>query len=210
MTKIQLNKRIAIIGGMCALVIILGVPGLHLGFIPLSATVSFTTMPVPVIIATIFGGLPGALITSTLFGLMSLLNAAVNPLGALDPLFVWPQLSILPRILFGVVAWGVWSAINTLSLFFKENNIKNIIKLVASIFTAFFSTVAHSWIVYAALFMFLGKEATDKLGSVGYFTFIAIRLPNTLTESAVTAVIVALIVGATLGVTTRKPKLLAK
>lgn len=202
------NRRFATIGALSALVILLGIPGLHLGYIPLSATVSFTTIPVVVVVGAVYASLPGALITSLVFGLTSLVNAAANPMGALDPFFVWPHISILPRLLFGVVAWVLYFFLSTPArLFSKKPATKNTIKLFAATITAFLSTVIHSWTVYAALFLFLGERVRETLGDTGYWAFILLRLPNTLSEAGVTAVVVAAIVGVTAGVTTRKPKL---
>lgn len=204
----QRNKQLAIVGALSALIILMGIPGLHIGYIPLP-TVSLTTMPIPVIISAIFTGLPGALITGFMFGVTSLINAAVNPPSAIDALFVWPQLSILPRLLFALVAWGVWVVISTIAMIPKSTAIKNTVKVSASVLCAFFSTVAHSWMVYAALFLFLGDDVQKTLGATGYWAWIAVRLPHTLTESAITAVIVALVLGGTLGITYKKPKLIS-
>ena len=65
------NRQIAIIGAFSALIILMGIPGLHLGYIQLNPATSLTIMHIPVILSAILAGLPGALVTGTVFGLTS-------------------------------------------------------------------------------------------------------------------------------------------
>ena len=113
------NRRIAITGAFSALIILMGIPGLHLGYIQLSPAASLTIMHIPVILAAVLAGLPGGIVTGLVFGLTSLVNAAANPSGLLDPLFVNPFCSVLPRMLFGAVAWGVFRLLSMVSVFPK-------------------------------------------------------------------------------------------
>lgn len=108
MTKLPVRK-IVVAGVMSAIAIFLGVT--RLGFIPWFSGASITIMMVPVIIGAILEGPIVGLIIGFLFGVFSLIQAAVAPAGPLDPIFVFPWLSILPRLFIGPVAWLVYSAV---------------------------------------------------------------------------------------------------
>lgn len=102
-------RKIVIAGVMGAVAIFLGAT--HLGFIPWFAGVSLTVMHVPVIIGAVLEGpLVGGII-GLIFGVFSLLQAAIAPTGPADVWFVNPLVSIIPRLFIGPVAWIVYSAV---------------------------------------------------------------------------------------------------
>ena len=103
-------RKISTAGVLSALIILLGLT--HLGMIPCSPTVSVTLLHVPVIVGTIIEGPVVGLVTAFVFGLYSLIRAAVTPSGALDPFFVNPLVSIVPRLLIAVVTWLVYSGLS--------------------------------------------------------------------------------------------------
>ena len=83
----------------------------HFGHLITIAGVSATTMHIPVIIGAVLEGpVVGALI-GLVFGVTSLIRAAVAPNGPIDPLFINPLLSVLPRLFIGPAAWLVWRAL---------------------------------------------------------------------------------------------------
>lgn len=104
--KLNLVKRLVLTGAFSALIIVLTFT--NLGFISFSPVVSITILPIPVVLVALLAGLPEGIFAGFIFGLMSLIKAAMSPTGVLDPLFVNPLCSILPRMLFAVVAWAVW------------------------------------------------------------------------------------------------------
>ena len=68
-------------------------------------------MHMPVIIGAILEGpVVGALI-GLIFGVFSMIQAAVAPNGPIDAWFTNPLLSVLPRLFIGPVAWLVWRAL---------------------------------------------------------------------------------------------------
>lgn len=79
-----------------------------LGMIPLGV-VSATTVHIPVIIGAVVLGLKNGAILGGVLGISSLLRAWLMPLTLLDPLFVNPLISVLPRIFIGVAAALVFS-----------------------------------------------------------------------------------------------------
>lgn len=101
-------RKIAIAGVLSALAIFLGAPPIHLGYIPWFAGASLTIMAAPVIIGAILEGPVVGLVIGLLFGLSSLVNAAVAPTGPADVLFTNPLVSVVPRLFIGPVAWLVY------------------------------------------------------------------------------------------------------
>lgn len=98
-------RRIAIAGVMSAVAIFLGAT--RLGFIPWFAGASLTIMHVPVIIAAVLAGPAAGLAVGLLFGVASLIQAAVAPNRPTDVWFTNPLISVIPRLAIGPAAWLV-------------------------------------------------------------------------------------------------------
>lgn len=101
-------RKIAVAGVLSAVAIFLGAPPLHVGFIPWFAGASLTIMAAPVIIGAILEGPIVGLVIGLLFGLSSLINAAVAPSGPSDVLFTNPLVSVVPRLFIGPLAWLIF------------------------------------------------------------------------------------------------------
>lgn len=101
-------RRMTIIGVLSAISIMMSMLP-FIGYIPIGP-MKATIMHVPVIIgAVIEGPLVGATI-GLIFGLTSLWNAITQPV-LLSPLFINPLVSVLPRILIGIVAYYVYQGV---------------------------------------------------------------------------------------------------
>ena len=101
-------RRMTVIGVLSAISIMLSMLP-FIGYIPIGP-MKATIMHVPVIIgAVIEGPLVGATI-GLIFGLTSLWNAITQPV-LLSPLFINPLVSVLPRILIGIVAYYVYQGV---------------------------------------------------------------------------------------------------
>ena len=97
-------RKMTIIGILGAISIILGLT--PLGFIPIGPTKA-TIMHVPVIIGAIMEGpIVGALV-GLIFGLSSMFQAYTNPT-PVSFVFMNPLVSILPRVLIGIVTYYVY------------------------------------------------------------------------------------------------------
>lgn len=103
------TRKIVVAGVMGAISVLLGAT--HWGFIPWLSGASLTIMHVPVIIGAILEGPIVGVAIGLIFGLFSLIQAAVAPTGPADVWFTNPLLSILPRLFIGPVAWLVWNAL---------------------------------------------------------------------------------------------------
>ena len=176
------NRQIAIIGAFSALIILMGIPGLHLGYIQLNPATSLTIMHIPVILSAILAGLPGALVTGTVFGLTSLVNAAANPSGVLDPLFVNPLISVLPRILFGTFCWILFKLIDLIP------------HLPKSINSAV--TLCHTTLVIGSLFVFASSKTAEAMEGAGFIAVMTVILPGAIMEAAAASSVCSAVISA--------------
>ena len=109
------TRKIVIAGAMGAIAILLGLT--HWGFIPWFGGVSLTIMHVPVIIGAILEGPIVGVGIGLIFGIFSMIQAAVAPTGPTDVWFTNPLLSILPRLFIGPAAWLVYTAFKRWPIF---------------------------------------------------------------------------------------------
>lgn len=100
------TRKLVITGVMGAITILLGVT--HWGFIPWFGGISLTIMHVPVIVAAILEGPVVGLGVGLIFGIFSMIQAAVAPTSPADVWFTNPLLAVLPRLFIGPVAYYVW------------------------------------------------------------------------------------------------------
>jgi uncharacterized membrane protein len=103
------TRKIVVTGVLGAIAVLLGLT--RLGFIPWVSGVSLTVMHVPAIIGAVLEGPLVGLGIGLIFGIFSMIQAAVAPTGPTDVWFTNPLLSVLPRLLIGPVAWLVWTAL---------------------------------------------------------------------------------------------------
>ena len=100
------TRKIVITGVLGAISAFLGFT--HWGFIPWLSGASLTIMHVPVVIGAILEGPIVGAVIGLIFGLFSMLQAAIAPSGPTDVWFTNPILAVLPRLFIGPVAWLVW------------------------------------------------------------------------------------------------------
>lgn len=163
--KNELTKRITIDGMFMALLVIMTfVP--YVGFIPLTPAVSITLIHVPVLIAAMLFGWKDGLLTGLVFGLCSLIKAAASPLSPLDPFFVNPLVSVLPRAIFGLLSGLLFDLIRKikdvrweLPLFFIGSGLM---------------TFVHSVLTLSSLYLFTFDKAG--LAELGFDTFASVML----------------------------------
>lgn len=158
----------------------------NLGFItlgPLSATI----IHIPVLIVAFAYGKRSALIAGLAFGVGSW-YAALTRGGIADIVFQDPRISIIPRVLFALIAVYLYEFIKS-----KVSNQKYAIAISAGI-----STLLHTLLVIGAIYLFasftsLGFEA----GFMGYLNIIkVIILTGGILEIGLAVLIVPMAVGA--------------
>jgi uncharacterized membrane protein len=103
------TRKIVVTGVLSAISIFLGLT--RLGFWPWFGGVSITVMHVPVIIGAVLEGPLVGLAIGLIFGLFSMIQAAVAPNTPADVWFTNPLLAVLPRLFIGPVAWLAWNSL---------------------------------------------------------------------------------------------------
>lgn len=103
------TRSIVVTGLMAAIAMTLG--WTHWGFIPWFGGASLTILHIPAIIAAILAGPLSGAAVGLIFGIFSMLQAALAPTSPTDVWFTNPLLAILPRLFIGPAAWLVYSAL---------------------------------------------------------------------------------------------------
>ncbi len=101
------TRTIVISGLLAAIQILLGLTGI--GFIPLPTGVNATILHVPAIIAGVLEGPIAGIAVGLIFGIFSFLRATT-------PLTSDPIVAIGPRLLIGLVAWLVFTALRRINV----------------------------------------------------------------------------------------------
>jgi uncharacterized membrane protein len=101
-------RKIVVTGALGALSIALFLT--PFGYIPWLAGASLTVMHVPAIIGAVLEGPVVGAVVGGIFGVTALIKAATAPQGPIDPFFVNPLISVLPRLLVGLAAWAAYRA----------------------------------------------------------------------------------------------------
>jgi uncharacterized membrane protein len=150
-------RKIVTGGVLSALLIVLGaIPGL--GFIPLPFLgISITVLQVPVIISAILEGPVVGIFTGLLFGVFSVIQAAISGSGAtpIDLAFLqYPWIAIVPRILIGPAAWLVYSAVSG-RLFHPEAKLSPARESAATAVAAIAGSLVNTVLVLSSLALLL-------------------------------------------------------
>lgn len=103
-------RKMAIVGVLGAISAVLGMT--PLGFIPVGPTRA-TIMHIPVIIGAIMEGPVVGALVGLIFGLFSIFQAITNPT-PVSVVFLNPIVSVLPRVLIGVVTYYVYNSLKKL------------------------------------------------------------------------------------------------
>ena len=183
--------QIAITAGFASLTLFLGIT--HLGLIPLSPIVSLTIMHTPVILAAIMGGLWSGIGVGFVFGIYSLIQAAIHPL------FVNPLVSVLPRMLIGVAAWGIHRLLRM---------IPKMPRVLSSSIAAFFGSLTNTIFVIGAIYLLYSDAAHTAFGGAGYIAGLILLGPSVLMEAVAAVIITALVISAIYFSGNRKSKLM--
>ncbi|MGM9531279.1 ECF transporter S component [Intestinibacter sp.] len=173
-------RRMAVISVLSAISIVLSmIP--FVGYIKLGP-VDATIMHVPVIIgAVVEGPLVGAAV-GLIFGLTSLFKAFTEPSIA-SFCFMNPIISVLPRILIGVVAYYVYALMYKIS---KRVYLSGFVAGVLGSLTNTIGVMGLIYIIYADKYM----QAIGQSGNAGKY-ILAICATNGIPEAIVAGILVA-------------------
>ena len=199
-TKQEKIRSLAITAALGALTIVLTIT--RLGFIPWVSGAAITILHVPVIIAALIGGFWSGVGVGLIFGLSSLIMAATSPTGVLDPFFVNPLVSVVPRMLIAVVTFFVFKGLQTLN---RQNNFF-LTQLFVAI-AAFLGSIANTVFVIGALYVTNYADIMAITEGTGYIAFLLILLPQALLEAGASVVLSAAVVSVYWATGRKKSKL---
>lgn len=191
----NLNYKLAVTGAFSAIVVILGIT--RLGFISINPAVSLTILQIPVILTVLLAGFVPGLTVGVVFGIFSLIQAAMSPAGGLDPLFVNPLVSIVPRMMIAVVTFFVD---------FLLRKIPHMPKIVSGGIAAFFGSLSNTVFVIGALYLIFNASTKAVMGGIGYFAALAVLMPNALIEAAVSVLVSVLVLSGIYIASSKKSK----
>lgn len=207
----SLNYKIAMTGIFSALSILLSFT--PLGYIQLGTAINITLMHIPVILVTVIAGLVPGIAVGLVFGLSSLIKTVMSGAAA-GPFFLNPLVSVVPRMLFPVAVWAVFSLLNAIPRFPK---------IISASVAAAAGTFIHTVLVMGAIFLlyqdiFMGmiRGAIEKLGFTsgsisGGKAFLAViattMITNGFLEILAAVILTAAVTGSIYAANSRKSKL---
>ncbi len=191
------NLALAQLGMLSALIVIMTfVP--YIGYISIGA-LSITLLHIPLIIGACVLGVKGGLVLGAVWGITCIIKAATSPVAITDPLFTNPLVSLLPRLIAGLVAGLVFEFV---SKKFKKFHL-------ASVLSAVFACLTNTVFVMGSLYLVYGQSSeAAKLGIVqfdfGSFIYFILGAFGT---NAVFEMIIAIVIAVPISHALRKAKI---
>jgi uncharacterized membrane protein len=183
MNRISKTHQLTFIGAMLAItIILLALPSG--GVILLGGNVSATVAHIPTIVTGILLGPIAGLIMGALFGIVTLVRAATAPLGVLDPLFINPLVSVLPRLLIGVMSYYGYRLMTRL-VGYKSKGSKGI----AAFIGAAFGSVTNTVLVMTMLYLVYIEEVVESVGIAFQVLLINVVAINSVVELIISGII---------------------
>lgn len=125
--------------------------------IPAIAASMAIVMFLPTIITGIILGPKAGWLMGTIAGLLTLIRALTLPMSPIDPLFINPLVSILPRMFIGVVAYYVYTLIAG-----KGKNTARI--ATGSAIAGAFAMITNTALVMSALYFIYAQKIVETFG----------------------------------------------
>ena len=172
-------RKMAIIGVLAAISIMLSMT--PLGFIPIGPT-NATIMHIPVIIGAVIEGPVVGAAVGLIFGLTSLFKAFTEPT-ITSFCFMNPIISVLPRVLIGIVAYYVYTGIHKLT---KRIYLSGFIAGVVGSLTNTIGVMGLIYILYADRYM----KAIGQAGNAGKYILTVCGM-NGIPEAIVAGILTA-------------------
>ena len=185
-----------------------------IGMIPLPPPLpSATTVHIPVLVAVLVEGPVVGLIVGAVFGICSFIRAWQLGMVGLTLFFRNPVISVLPRLLVPLIAWGVWFLWRR---FVKQNAFSD---KLGAILGAIIGTIANTIMCLGLIALLYGGDLTVMLNNMisagnadaaylnnaGQWLVAVVGVPNGIGECIVAAIIVPMIKTAVDAVIRRTP-----
>lgn len=172
-------KKMAIVGILGGISAILGLT--PLGFIPVGPTKA-TIMHIPVIIGSIMEGPVVGALVGLLFGLFSIFQAIMNPT-PVSFVFLNPLVSVVPRILIGIVSYYVYQLFSKMGKRTSKFTLISVwIFVLGYLLFTFFTGIRGETRLWGSIFNFILIALTLL---VGYYSHI--KLQDNAAEVVVSA-----------------------
>lgn len=188
MNTYERNYKIAVTGALAALTVILGFTGL--GYIRINPAVNYTILHIPTILAAILAGPFYGAAVGFCFGLTSLIQSAINPTSILAPFIVNPLVSVVPRMLIGIVAGFSFKALSSIPFTQKA---KNALSLPFGIICAYLGSFSNTVFFFGSIFLIYAKKFTEAMGGKTVLVVALGAVPAVAVEATIAAVLVALV-----------------
>ena len=173
--SIRHTKNLTFLGLMLAITIVFDIT--PLGAVPLGS-ISATITHIPTVITGVVLGPIAGLVMGTLLGIISMIHALTRPMTVIDPLFVNPLISVLPRMFIGVTSYYAYR------LLYKAAKIP-----VASLAAGIVGSLTNTGLVFLMLYLVYAKDVVDRLGVSFKAIIISVFTTNAIAEAAITAII---------------------
>jgi uncharacterized membrane protein len=129
----------------------------YLGYVQIPNFPSILLVHIPVLIGGALLGRKAGFLLGLTFGIGSLIKASYSP--GLDYLFIFPWVSVLPRILFGAVIYDV------VRFFKKLINVPIVAYSISFILLTVLHTVLVVPMIFSAFPLAFGADIADNVGS---------------------------------------------
>lgn len=173
-------RQLALLGLMLGLTIILDVT--PLGAVPLGA-ISATIVHIPTVITGIILGPLAGWLLGTLLGLVSLIHALTRPVTVLDPLFVNPLISVLPRMFIGLSSFFVYKLVDSLL------NRKGGQAGLGIFLGAAAGSLTNTGLVFLMLYLVYAREIVEQVGAPFKTILLTVFTTNAVAEAVLSGVI---------------------
>ncbi len=183
--RISSTKTLVITSMMIAITVVLMLTPIGTLRLPL---VSVTIAHIPAIITAIVIGLWEGLAVAFALGLSSLFMALVAPGTILDPFFVNPLISILPRVLIAITTYFSYQAFKRLLNGFRSGNYLSIVISVV------IGNLTNTFGVYTMLYVIYARQIFEKTGKEALGLIIAAISTTTVIKCIAVVIIVTPIV----------------
>ncbi len=135
--------------------------------------ISFTICHIPTIIAAVLFGPTFGMAIGLVFGISTLLRGLVAPLSVLDPFFINPAVSILPRVLIGITAG------------YSAKLLKNVNDNISIVVGAGIGSLTNTFGCLTVLYFIYAKDIVEKLQMPAESFIWAVITTSGITEMAV-------------------------
>lgn len=176
-------RKMAVVGMLSGISIFMGLTGL--GFIPF-APAKLTIMHLPVIIGAIIEGPVVGALVGLVFGLFSMYQAVVAPT-PISPLFYNPIVSLVPRILIGIVAYYVYVFLKDK---FKKQSVAISVSAILATLTNTLGVLGFIYIFFIDKYAQLMEISTNAVAGVLGTVVLTNGVPEALLAGFITVPVV--------------------